>query len=131
MIFWILVCGAVIIIFGMNFDINNRYEPTEEIVAAAKSRNGCSSTLAAGREVYPDVAAENAKDLELSQNQADEENFKWEAYPLVDPLLIPDHFPEPVRFLMATAYTWAFAMLILPFFFGPTISMIKALRSKN
>merc|ERR1719357_533178 len=71
---WLGTCCAFIIIFGINFDLQNESQPDEEIVAAGTSQ--CPST-----ELHVDIGATDAMNLELSVAKALEANADFEQYP--------------------------------------------------
>jgi len=124
---WLATCCAFIIIFGINFDLQNELQPDEEIVDAGTSK--CPSTQLGGTELHVDIGATDAMNLELSIAKALEENADFEQYP-EDPVeVFPEDVPEASRFIIATFMSWVIGTFIFSVLQQPISGAVEALQT--
>eukprot|EP00495_Collosphaeridae_sp_1-RS-2012_P002905 TRINITY_DN243_c0_g1_i2.p1 TRINITY_DN243_c0_g1~~TRINITY_DN243_c0_g1_i2.p1 ORF type:complete len:686 (+),score=101.82 TRINITY_DN243_c0_g1_i2:241-2058(+) len=107
---WITACLVIVVIYGVNFDQANVYEPTEEIESAATSN--CTE-VNEFTGVWPDVPADASINLDLSLDEADQETENLEPYPeeAVKSMYNEDT-PESYRFLAGAFFSWFLGVAI-------------------
>lgn len=124
---WLGTCCAFIIIFGINFDLQNELQPDEEIVDAGTSK--CPATALGGAELHVDIGATDAMNLALSITKALEENADFEQYP-EDPVeVFPEDVPEASRFIIATFMSWVIGTFIFSVLQQPISGAVEALQT--
>jgi len=109
-IVWITTCLLIVVIYGVNFDQANVYEPTEEILSDATSNCSAVNEFTG---VYPDVEAGASINLDLSVDDANYETENFQRYPEEHaPSMYDDDTPESYRFLAGAFFSWFLGVAI-------------------
>jgi len=106
---WISSCLLIIVIYGVNFDQANIYEPTEEVANAGTS--GCE-VVDEFTGVFPDVSASDRLNLDLSVDDANYETENFEPYPEEKVSMYSEDTPESHRFLAGAFFSWFLGVAI-------------------
>jgi len=107
---WITACLLIVVIYGVNFDQANVYEPNEEVESAGTSNCPAVNEFTG---VWPDVPADASINLDLSLDEADWETEHFERYPEEHgPSMYDNDTPESYRFLAGAFFSWFLGVAI-------------------